>query len=127
MKIIPDKISVMDFLPRRDSEQNLKYRFCKALEAYGFKFYCEYPSRWNEAAGCRFDIVIHNDRYILALVEIKKKSTNKKRGELWLQSRQCKKYLSFGRPVFLVYDDKDFVEVLNCIEDLQREMKNGKA
>lgn len=105
----------MDFLPRRDSEQNLKYRFCKALESYGFKFYQEYHSRWNESPGCRFDIVVHDGKYIKALIEIKKKSDNKKRGELWLQSRQAKKYLSFGVPVFLVYDDKDFVEVLNSL------------
>jgi hypothetical protein len=105
----------MDFLPRKDTEQNLKYRFMKACEAYGLKMFAEYPSRWNESPGCRFDIVIHDGRFIKALIEIKRKSRNKKRGEMWLKSRQCQKYLSFGVPVFLVYDDKDFVEVLNAL------------
>lgn len=105
----------MDFLPRKDTEANLQYRFMKACEAYGLKVFSQYPSRWNEAPGCRFDIVVHDGKYIKALVEIKRKSKNKRRGELWLQTRQAKKYLSFGVPVFLVYDDKDFVEVLNAL------------
>lgn len=123
MKIIPDKISVMDFLPRRDSEQNLKYRFCKALESYGFKFYLEYSGRWNAAPGCRFDIVVHDGKYIKALIEIKKKSENARRGELWLNSRQGKKYLSLNLPVFLIYNDKDFVECLNALDDIMRPRK----
>ena len=115
MKILPDQPRVMDYLPKRDSEENLKYRFAKACEAYGLKFYMDYPSRWNEAPGCRFDLVIHDGKFIKALIEIKKKSKNRYRGQLWLKSRQAKKYLSFGVPVFLVYDDKDFVDVLNAI------------
>jgi len=115
MKILPEETRIMDFLPRKDTEANLKYRFCRACESYGLKFFCEYPSRWNEAPGCRFDIVVHDGKYIKALIEIKRKSRNSKRGDLWLKTRQAKKYLSFGVPVFLVYDDKDFVEVLNSL------------
>jgi hypothetical protein len=115
MKIPPDTIRPMPYNPRRDSEQNLKYRFAKACEDYGLQFYLEYPSRWNGTPGCRFDLVIHDGKFIKALVEIKKKSENKKRGELWLNTRQCKKYLAFGVPVFLVYDDNDFAAVLNEI------------
>lgn len=114
---MPATPRVMDFLPRRDTEQNLKYRFCKALEQYGFKFFCEYKSRWNEAPGCRFDVVVHDGKYIRALIEIKKKSRNKKRGDLWLRSRQAKKYLSFNVPVFLIYDDSDFGETMNALYD----------
>lgn len=117
----------MDFLPRKDTEANLQYRFMKACEAYGLKVFAEYPSRYNEAPGCRFDVVIHNGKYILALVEIKRKSRNAKRGDLWLKTRQCKKYMSFGRPVFLVYDDNDFVEILNSIYDLQSRGDYGQA
>lgn len=123
MKIIPEEPRVMDFLPRRDSEQNLKYRFCKALEEYGFKFYLEYSGRWNAAPGCRFDIVIHDGKYIHALIEIKKQSSNPNRGELWLSSRQGKKYLSLNVPVFLIYNDKDFVEALNALYDIIRPEK----
>ena len=127
MKILPDQPRIMDYLPRRDTEQNLKYRFCKACEQYGLKFFAEYPSRWNESPGCRFDLVIHNGKFILALVEIKRKSGNRKRGEMWLQTRQCKKYLSFGRPVFLVYDDNDFAQVLNAVYDLQKNNDYGQG
>lgn len=127
MKILPDVPRVMDFLPRKDTEANLTYRFCKACEQYGLKFFHQYPSRWNEAPGCRFDVVIHNSKYILALVEIKRKSRNKRRGELWRGTRQCAKYLSFGRPVFLIYDDADFVSVLNTIHDLQNRNDYGQT
>ena len=113
MKIEPNEPRVMDFLPRRDSEENLKYRFARACEQYGLKFYMDYPSRWNEAPGCRFDLVIHDGKYIKALIEIKKKSNNPARGAKWLKSRQAAKYMSFGVPVYLVYNDKDFPQVLN--------------
>lgn len=113
MKIPPTELRVMDFLPRRDSEENLKYRFARACETYGLKFYMDYPSRWNEAPGCRFDLVIYDGKYIKALIEIKKLSKNPARGEKWKRSRQCQKYLSFGVPVYLVYNDLDFTTVLN--------------
>lgn len=123
MKIIPENIRVVDFLPRRDTEQNLKYRLCKALESYGFKFFLEYSGRWNAAPGCRFDIVVHDGRYIKAVIETKRKSINARRGELWLNSRQGKKYLSFDLPIFLIYNDDDFVDCLNALHDI---VKPGK-
>ena len=127
MKILPEQFRIMDFIPRKDTEANLQYRFMKACEAYGLKVFSQYPSRWNESPGCRFDIVVHNGQYILALVEIKRNSSNKKRGELWRNTRQCKKYLSFGRPVFLVYDENDFAQVLNAIYDLEVKKDYGQA
>jgi hypothetical protein len=111
--IKPSEKRIMDFIPQRDTEDNMKYRFCRSLEQYGFKFFLQYPSRWNEAPGCRFDIVIHDGRYIKALIEVKRKSTNPDRERKWLRSRQAQKYQSFGVPVFLIFNDKDFVDTLN--------------
>lgn len=125
MKFIPEKPLVMDFLPRNDNESNLKYRFCKACEQYGLKFFMQYPSKWNEAPGIRFDVVIHNDKYILALVEIKKKRDGRKTAHKWINTNQCKKYLSFGRPVFLVYDETDFADVFNYAYDLESQNDVG--
>ena len=123
MLIEPKEYSIMDFVPRKDTEENLKFRFCRHLESYGFKFFSQYPSRWNEAPGCRFDIVVHDDKYIYALIEIKRKSRNPARGNKWLKSRQAAKYLSFGIPVFLVYNDADFTPTMNDLTRIQHEFR----
>ena len=101
----------MDFLPRRKGEATLQSEFYRQAKNKGLPIFCEYPSRWNESPGARFDCVIHAAGKIRALVEIKATANKSDRRISWPQTRQGKKYLSFNIPVFLVCDESDFSEI----------------
>lgn len=116
MIIPPEKLGVMDFMPRRNTEANLQAEFYAEAKARGLSVFLEYSSRWNEAPGVRFDAVIFSDRRIVALVEIKRTPDPDKRRRTWPKSAQGRKYLSFNLPVFFIVQPSDFLDVWSWAE-----------
>jgi len=101
----------VDFLPRRQTEANLQAEFYAQAKARGLSVFLEYPSRWNESPGARFDAVIHKAGKIRAILEIKRSGQPEKRRKSWPNSRQGKIYLSWNVPVFLIIEPGDFLSV----------------
>ena len=110
MIIEPEKIRVVDFLPRR-AEANLQAEFYMQCRLRNIPVFLEYSSRWNESPGARFDAVIHQAGKILALCEIKKSPDPRRRMMTWRFGRQGQAYLSWDLPVFLLLSVNDFLEV----------------
>ena len=107
----PASVRPVDFLPRRQTEANLQAEFYAQAKARGLSVFLEYPSRWNESPGARFDAVIHSRGRILAICEIKRSPQPEKRRRTWPNSRQGKIYLSWPLPVFLIITPADFLSV----------------
>lgn len=111
MIIEPASVRPVDFLPRRQTEANLQAEFYAQAKARGLSVFLEYPSRWNESPGARFDAVIHKAGKIRAILEIKRSGKPAKRCQSWPKSRQGKIYLSWPLPVFLILTPADFLDV----------------
>jgi hypothetical protein len=107
----PASVRPVDFLPRRQTEANLQAEFYSQAKARGLSVFLEYPSRWNESPGARFDAVIHKAGKIRAICEIKRSGQPEKRRRSWPNSRQGKVYLSWNVPVFLIIEPADFLGV----------------
>ena len=93
-------------LPHADLQAEF-YRFC-CKEGVPVSLEYKYEN-------CRFDAVIHNKGFVVAIIEIKSYRSKK---PAKLNTKQFAKYSQYGIPVFYVVRMKDIIPTIKSIKQI---------
>ena len=100
----------MRFIPKKvHSEASVQAEFYRQCLLHGINVYLEYKHK-----NCRFDAIIHDGEYVLAIVEVK--SYKRVPHKVW-NKKQMAKYKSFNLPVFLVTGMDSVPDIISQIRE----------
>jgi Holliday junction resolvase-like predicted endonuclease len=108
---------ILELKEDRPSEANIQAEIYHQCRLRDIPCYLEYKVKTENSKGCRFDVVIHKNNMIKAIIEVKSRKLKHslKGKDRWISTKQCMRYSQFEVPVYYINRMEDVSALIDII------------